>query len=530
MKQNGNVFMPNRARPGTQGGNGDDPFANAALKYAALIDLEPGARVSLQGSHWATMAQEFASAGFEVATTPAPDCAWVALDLTRAGSRREVRDAILGLKESLSPTGIAAVLTTNALAPSTFGQGLTPGEVRRTLTRAGLFLMREYLPLPTLESVELFEACFGERMSLRRDERWIKRVLSRMGLYPILHAERLYFCSADPMRDRLPMAWVARWHLAGTEVDPGPLATKRYYLRRRGALLVVLCTQLDTRRMVLRVATSDKVAEVLERNATFSERVRSNLSLDESVRNLVPRSLGSFVEHGRRNFIEEYREGDPAWMLGRSRKLELRVRGQAFDILHRLQHATAVVTRLEAPVLERVVGATIETVAARFDESSRVHGLLLEMRTRLMAGFAGRTLPLVWAHGDYGVGNLLTDSRGNITALVDWDTFNEADLPGIDWCHYVLSRDRNAGLGVMASTRQVIEGARITGYLAPEFHGFGPDDFGLNGGDAIRIPCLSTLRDLARSARYPSEFKGDEKGYIDRFVQLNQMLAEADGR
>src|SRR4029079_9106639 len=105
------------------------------------------------------------------------------LDVTQARNRQEVRESILQLKQSLSPSGMAAVLTTNALAPSTFGHGLTPGETRRALAQGGLSLVRESLPLPTLGSVEMFEACFGQRMNLRRDERWVKRVLARLGLY-----------------------------------------------------------------------------------------------------------------------------------------------------------------------------------------------------------------------------------------------------------------------------------------------------------------------------------------------------------
>ena len=511
-------------------GVGGDPYANEALKYAALIDLEPGARVSLQGPHWERMAQEFESAGFVVSTSSARDCAFVALDLTGARSRREVKDAILRLKDSLASDGIAAVLTTNALAPSTLGQGLTPGEARRAISKTGLRVLCEYLPLPTLDGVEVFEACFGQRMNLRRNERWIKRMLARLGLYPILHGQRLFFCTPGTMRDRLPMAWVARWHLAGTEADPGPLAMQRYYLRQRGALLVVLGTQLEHRGLVVRVATSDKVAEVLERNATFGERVRNHPGLDASVRALVPRPLGSFVEHGRRAFIEEYREGDPAWMLGLSGRPERRVRVQAFDILQRLQRATARPTRLDDPAVERLLDPSFDAVRSRFDSFSGAHDLLKEMQGRLVAGFAGRTIPLVWAHGDYGLGNLLTDPRGNITALIDWDTFNEADLPGVDWCHFMLSRDRTAGLGVMASTRGIIEGSRSTGYLAPDFKGFGQDDFGLSAGDMIRIPCLSMLRDLARSAAYPSEFRGEENGYFEQFDLLNRLLSEADGR
>ena len=508
----------------------DDPYANAALKYAALFDLEPGARVSLQGPHWARMAPEFEAAGFTVSTAPAPDAALVALDLTHIRSRREANDAILGLRESLAPDGIAAVLTTNALAPSNFGQGLTPGQTRRAIAKAGLSLLREYLPLPMLDSVEVFEACSGQRVNLRRDERWFKRVLARLGLYSMVHPTRLYFCTADKMRDRLPLAWVARWHLAGMEADPGPLAMQRYYLRRRGALLVVLHTEVDARSLVLRVATSDKVAEALERNAASAERVRTYPALDESVRALVPRSMGSFVERGRRAFIEEYREGDPGWMLGRSARHEERVREQAFRILHRLQRDTAVPTRLDDQAIDRLLGATFAAVGSWFESSPGALGLLKELRDRLVAGLAGRTMSLVWAHGDYGLGNLLTDPGGTVTALIDWDTFNDADLPGVDWCHFVLSADRNAGLDEIASTRGMIEAARSTGYLAPDFKGFGQDDFGLNPGDMIRIPCLSTLRDLARSAVYPSEFRSGMEGYLEKFTQLNQMLAEADGR
>ncbi|HEU5219817.1 MAG TPA: phosphotransferase [Gemmatimonadales bacterium] len=507
----------------------DDPYANAALKYAALIDLEPGARVSLQGPYWSRMTQEFQSAGFPVSTSNRADCAFVGLDLTELRNRGAIRGAILGLKESLKPNGIAAVLTTNALAPGKLGRGLTPGETRRAIAGAGLSLMREYLPLPTLESVEMFQACFGQTIHLRREERWVRRMMARIGLYQILHGEHLFFLTGDLMQDRLPMAWVARWHLAGMGEDPGPLATQRFYLRRRGALLVVLSDEYDTRRMVLRVATSDAVADVLERNATFGEKVRTHPPLDEGLRRLIPRSMGSFVEQGRRTFMEEYLEGEPAWMLGARGRLERHVRTQAFDILRRLQQATVQPAPIDDRTIERLIGSTIAAVASRFDSTSGTIGLLSEMRERFASGFSGRTLPLVWSHGDYGLGNLLTDPHGNVTALIDWDTFVEADLPGIDWCHFVLSSDRNAGLGVMASTRALIERGRATGYLAPDFKGYGMDDYGLNTGDMIRIPCLATLRDLARSAVYPSEFRGDESGYLHRFGLLNQMLAEADG-
>jgi hypothetical protein len=88
--------------------------------------------------------------------------------------------------------------------------------------------------------------------------------------------------------------------------------------------------------------------------------------------------------------------------------------------------------------------ADLEVVARRFPYWATV---LSQARTA--CDNAARSVPAVMRHGDLWAGNLLT-RRGALTAVIDWDAWHPAALPGTDLLHLIAmerGRRTRGGLG-----------------------------------------------------------------------------------
>jgi hypothetical protein len=62
----------------------------------------------------------------------------------------------------------------------------------------------------------------------------------------------------------------------------------------------------------------------------------------------------------------------------------------------------------------------------------------------------GRELPLVFAHGNYWIGNLLFEDRRHVSGVVDWDCAESPGLPFVDALYFFVRLDsllRRTSLG-----------------------------------------------------------------------------------
>jgi hypothetical protein len=113
-------------------------------------------------------------------------------------------------------------------------------------------------------------------------------------------------------------------------------------------------------------------------------------------------------------------------------------------MISELEKATARVLEVSKDLGWRLFSDGSESDKRRQREACGVEivEMLARLRKRLRERTVGRNAVVVWAHGDYGYGNVLVDSRGDVTGIIDWSTGREEELGGIDRLNFEVQRYR----------------------------------------------------------------------------------------
>ncbi len=99
------------------------------------------------------------------------------------------------------------------------------------------------------------------------------------------------------------------------------------------------------------------------------------------------------------------------------------------------------------PMIEQVGG-----LAARHDLASAYDKLGRYLRERLL----NQPVPLVFAHGNFWIGNLLFDPAEGLTGVIDWDSAEETGLPLVDLLYFLIRTEslmEKASLGEAVTKR-----------------------------------------------------------------------------
>jgi aminoglycoside phosphotransferase (APT) family kinase protein len=102
--------------------------------------------------------------------------------------------------------------------------------------------------------------------------------------------------------------------------------------------------------------------------------------------------------------------------------------GQA--MLADMYDRTSLVARLDAGAVQELFVDPLDRIAEYLEPA--VAGPISEARVWLYARFTGAEWTLARTHGDYKATNFLTDRRGRVTGVVDWDLSRPAGLPMTD--------------------------------------------------------------------------------------------------
>ncbi|HEX9895999.1 MAG TPA: phosphotransferase, partial [Gemmatimonadales bacterium] len=409
------------------------------------------------------------------------------------------------------PRGKAVVLIRRRLVPA----GWVRNQVRRAAGRAGLAVRAEFLPVPNLDQVEAF---------LIRDRDPTEWRLGRSPRLPVsLKQPREHVFFLAPADGATGFSEAAR--LLNRATGDHDFSVERFHLRRRGALVLVLAGADDARRLV-RVATNPTTAGLVRKNRSITERLRDRPDLAPAARGLIPSPLGESGNGIVEAFVEEFRPGRLAWLLYRDPECRVRIEDDLFRFSHGFQSSTRRESRLEGRLLDDLIEGYLEPIRVRLGAEPGIARLLDLAGTRLRRLLEGRARSLCASHGDFGVGNALAAADGTITAIIDWDQYQDQDLPGIDWCDYRLKVE-HFRLSVFDGLRQLVDDAVRTGFLAPRQKGFGEEDFGLRRADMRTIPCLAVLREVSRAARFPGELQSSVSHYAALLDLVNRFMPEA---
>jgi hypothetical protein len=178
---------------------------------------------------------------------------------------------------------------------------------------------------------------------------------------------------------------------------------------------------------VARIPRSPVALKRARTNYEGLSRIRDS-SFASGWKRLIPRPLAHGCLNGYEYFVEELAVGS--------------AKGDADpDAPYREEQAIRFVTEFHLTTAKRVtidsrryaqlIGEPISRIAAMCPASAE----LARLDNFLNRSLLHRTIPLVWSHGDFALGNCLYDDDGELSGVIDWELFSTAGLPLLDVVH-----------------------------------------------------------------------------------------------
>jgi len=174
----------------------------------------------------------------------------------------------------------------------------------------------------------------------------------------------------------------------------------------------------------------------LERRNHEAKILRQARSLPQPLRDLFPRLLGRGVHEGQEWLAIERMPG--VFVDAPVADLD-QITERAASVLVDLHRETRREVQVDGKVYDQLVGALLDDARSRHPECA---ALLAQLDLQLRAALLGRSMPLVWMHGDYKIENvgIDRDSRQPVS-IIDWELAAPQGLPLID-LEYLLVYNR----------------------------------------------------------------------------------------
>lgn len=185
-----------------------------------------------------------------------------------------------------------------------------------------------------------------------------------------------------------------------------------------------------------RVVILPHTPRALGRRSREVEILKRARALPSHLRRLVPDFLGQGKHEGQEWLAIEKMPG----VFADTPVADLdQVTERAAGVLMDLHLATRREVQIDTKVYDSLVGGLLAGARDRHPGCAQV---LAQIDLRLRAALLGRTMPLVWMHGDYKIENvgIDRDSRQPV-AIIDWELATQAGLPLID-LKYLLIYNR----------------------------------------------------------------------------------------
>jgi len=247
------------------------------------------------------------------------------------------------------------------------------------------------------------------------------------------------------------------------------LVPQRVTIRRSGRLVILARFEgEDLSSVVIKVPCLSWGAQREQRNADALQLLHASDAVPREFKRLVPRHLASGSFGGQTYFVEDALDGieQVAADTGVHAAFKLPLIG--------CRRPRSSIARHFADALLSLHKATAHTVTFGDREFSAVGNALAEVRTTterteqryvwntierfLERELLGQRLPLVWSHGDAGC-NFLQGRNGELSGIIDWETFHPNGLPLLDWILLcVFHRARHGHDAGWAQLRRALNG------------------------------------------------------------------------
>ncbi len=210
---------------------------------------------------------------------------------------------------------------------------------------------------------------------------------------------------------------------------------------------------------IARVTVWDPAEPRLRGNVTALSAVHAAPWLNARLAEQIPRVLVSGRVRERFYSVETCLPGAPAADVLRSGQDVTRVTRAATLFLIDLHVASRQDVVVDQTLWDDRFSPIIEQVGLLLGNHGGARGYS-KVASYLQRELMNQALPLVFAHGNFWIGNVLCDPDGNLTGVIDWDGATERGLPGVDLLYFLVRTD--------SLTARTSFGEAVAGWLATD--------------------------------------------------------------
>ena len=525
-----------------------DGFSSISLKYRFLFGLKQDSRILIIGNyHHALLSdvkKHFSNVRFIMYAAELQHLSnrdkydLICLDCYTDWGNPNIEQMILAARAVIDTCGILVMAATNRFSidnaiakirrkPIPL-RGHSPWGYEKILKRTGFGNIKKFLAFPTLQTPdEYIETEFGD-MEFPSYISFVHKMLHWLRVYKYVHADYFYIASIQSI-SKLDMLIAYANKMMSDYIDPqNQLLLERFYLRSRGALLLLLSDRQKNYRVIIRIAVSDIVNAVISRNKAFTDKIHSLSVATPHITSLVPKTITTFEYRDCQVYVETRMPGILVWKRSRNQAIEKISHQESYEFIYNFNNATKQEVVVEANVFSDIIGNDLARIKHAFKESDDLVAVICNIQTQLYDYFIGKKLYVVWGHGDFGYGNILCNPKsGHIQGIIDWDTHVPRELPGVDFCNLLLQKESIDFNGKISPTLQKLQKMILrSGKLDVGIDGYGKNDFNLCVTDLQLYLCITALRFIKRSLPYSNEFETKKNDYMAILRIVNSTVEE----
>ncbi len=357
-----------------------------------------------------------------------------------------IKNKVRALKKNISKRGFLLLLIDNSLSFSTVRHLIkrkAAPQKNRTCTNFISFLylirsfgfpcFRTWIPIvnPGGDFHEIVDLKFGKIETIHY-EHWLVRFFNQLGIKHYVNDSFLAICGQRSIEDSKIFCQINK--IIGGNSGANVIASQliRFDLRLRGALIAFIKEPNCGEKFIARITGNTKTDLIIRENNAFLSWLYTGNRLPFSLTKCLPCPIGKTSFGSTNIYIEQMMTGVPAWKAD-SVKLEEKIYQQADKFITEFGLVTSKPVLVDEDVFSEMFQFDINRIEncelVGMDFKNRLRGLLKKVKEKLL----GKTVISVVSHGDYGYGNILvSQTTGELTGIIDWDTGRKTEFFWID--------------------------------------------------------------------------------------------------
>jgi aminoglycoside phosphotransferase (APT) family kinase protein len=224
--------------------------------------------------------------------------------------------------------------------------------------------------------------------------------------------------------------------------DRLPFHLQKLAIRKIGKTLMCVAAP-GGRSYIARIPRSGVAAERALRNFAALAAIKANQDIPPKLRALVPCAAFTGTCADYPYYVEECRVGKELVATSWLPPAEI-WQPAALQFITGLHLSTKRLLYVDQDRYRMSFGSPLQRIRAECSQEW-TYDVLDRLEEFIQQRVIGRTIPFVWTHGDFFLGNCLYDSRGELTGVVDWELFSDVGLPLLDLVQCMrIPGERNA--------------------------------------------------------------------------------------